>query len=43
MVGPGHHSVVGGGQEPVEGLLSASVDIVDGLTLALIDRHGSPR
>ena len=43
VVGPGHHSVVGGGQEPVEGVVSAGVDIVDRLTHALTDRHGSPR
>ena len=43
VVNPGHHSLVGGWQEAVEGVVSAGVDIVDCLTLTLIDRHGSPR
>jgi hypothetical protein len=43
MVGPDHHPVVLGGQEPVEGVLSPGVDIVDHLELALTDHHEAPR
>ena len=43
VVDPGHHSLVGGWQEPVEGVVSAGVDVVDHHTLALTDRHESPR
>ena len=43
VVGPGHHPLVRGGQEPVEGVVSAGVDIVDRLDLALTDPHEAPR
>jgi hypothetical protein len=43
VMGPGHHPVVRRGQEPVEGIVSARIDIVDRLDLALTDPHEAPR
>ncbi len=48
VVGPDHPAVVLGGQEPVEGVVSAGVNIVDHPDLALTDlartdHHEAPR
>ena len=43
MVAAGHHPVVRGGQEPVEGLVGAGVDVLDRPDLALTDHHEVPR
>jgi hypothetical protein len=40
---PGHDPLIRGGEEPVEGVVGAGVDIIDHLDLALTDLHEAPR